>query len=139
MNSLLKLPAAFPLWEKYSNSATTFQKFSPLHPTTLPPTLISISVFQFNIHLLNLVEPIQVPVFPRGSFTFQIVRSSSCAWIVSEFTRKFLDLDYISLKLGRTLGWHPTPVLLSGKSHGHRSLVGCSPWGCKELDTAEET
>ena len=31
-------------------------------------------------------------------------RSSSCAWIVSEFTRKFLDLDYISLKLGRTLG-----------------------------------
>ena len=26
--------------------------------------------------------------------------------------------------------WHPTPVLLLGKSHGWRSLVGCSPWGC---------
>ena len=26
--------------------------------------------------------------------------------------------------------WHPTPVLLPGKSHGWRSLVGCSPWGC---------
>ena len=25
---------------------------------------------------------------------------------------------------------HPTPVLLPGKSHGRRSLVGCSPWGC---------
>jgi len=25
--------------------------------------------------------------------------------------------------------WHPTPVLLPGKSHGRRSLVGCSPWG----------
>ena len=25
--------------------------------------------------------------------------------------------------------WHPTPVLLPGKSHGWRSLVGCSPWG----------
>ena len=25
--------------------------------------------------------------------------------------------------------WHPTPVLLPGKSHGGRSLVGCSPWG----------
>ena len=24
--------------------------------------------------------------------------------------------------------WHPTPVLLPGKSHGRRSLVGCSPW-----------
>ena len=26
--------------------------------------------------------------------------------------------------------WHPTPVLLLGDSHGRRSLVGCSPWGC---------
>ena len=26
--------------------------------------------------------------------------------------------------------WHPTLVLLPGKSHGWRSLVGCSPWGC---------
>ena len=26
--------------------------------------------------------------------------------------------------------WHPTPVLLPGKSHGWRSLMGCSPWGC---------
>ena len=26
--------------------------------------------------------------------------------------------------------WHPTPVLLLGKSHGRRSLLGCSPWGC---------
>ena len=26
--------------------------------------------------------------------------------------------------------WHPTPGLLPGKSHGWRSLVGCSPWGC---------
>ena len=25
--------------------------------------------------------------------------------------------------------WHQTPVLLPGKSHGWRSLVGCSPWG----------
>ena len=24
--------------------------------------------------------------------------------------------------------WHPTPVLLPGKSHGWRSLVGCGPW-----------
>ena len=33
----------------------------------------------------------------------------------------------------------PTPVLLSGKSHGRRSLVGYSPWGSKELDTTEHT
>ena len=33
--------------------------------------------------------------------------------------------------------WHPTPVLLPGKSHGRRSLIGCSPWGRKESDTTE--
>ena len=33
--------------------------------------------------------------------------------------------------------WHPTPVLLPGKSHGQRSLVGCSPWGHEELGTTE--
>ena len=33
--------------------------------------------------------------------------------------------------------WHPTPVLLPGKSHGRRSLVGCSPCGCEELDMTE--
>ena len=31
----------------------------------------------------------------------------------------------------------PTPVLLPGKSHGWRSLVGYSPWGHKESDTTE--
>ena len=33
--------------------------------------------------------------------------------------------------------WHPTPVLLLGKSHGWRSLVGCSPWGREDLDVTE--
>ena len=33
--------------------------------------------------------------------------------------------------------WHPTPVLLPGKSHGRRSLEGCSPWGLKESDMTE--
>ena len=33
--------------------------------------------------------------------------------------------------------WHPTPVLLSGKSHGWRSLVGCNSWGHEESDMTE--
>ena len=33
--------------------------------------------------------------------------------------------------------WHPTPVLLPGKYHGRRSLVGCSPRGHEESDTTE--
>ena len=33
--------------------------------------------------------------------------------------------------------WQPTPVFLPGEFHGQRSLVGYSPWGCKESDTTE--
>ena len=33
--------------------------------------------------------------------------------------------------------WQPTPVFLSGKSHGQRSLVDYSPWDRKESDTTE--
>ena len=35
--------------------------------------------------------------------------------------------------------WQPTPVLLPGKSHGRRSLVGYSPWGHEELDRTDPT
>ena len=34
--------------------------------------------------------------------------------------------------------WQPTPVLLPGKSHRRRNLVGCSPWGREESDTTEQ-
>ena len=34
--------------------------------------------------------------------------------------------------------WHTTPVLLPGKSHGWRSLVGCGPWNRKKLDMTEQ-
>ena len=43
--------------------------------------------------------------------------------------------DYYISSLKRQ--WHSTPVLLPGKSHGHRSLEGCSPWGCQGSDTTE--
>ena len=49
------------------------------------------------------------------------------------FTFYFV-LGYIQLRRRR---WHPTPVLLPGKSHGWGSLVGWSPWGRWESDTTE--
>ena len=56
----------------------------------------------------------------------------------NEFLKKLLKflgkgtllLLLISSATRRRRQWHPTPVLLPGKSHGRRSLVGCSPWGC---------
>ena len=53
-------------------------------------------------------------------------------------------MNKINTMINITLGlgwwrsqWQPTPVLLPGKSHGWRSLVGCSSWGHEELDTTE--
>ena len=34
--------------------------------------------------------------------------------------------------------WQPTPVFLPGEFHGQKSLAGCSPWGCKELDKTKQ-
>ena len=44
-----------------------------------------------------------------------------------------LSLDYTPRRQ-----WHPTPVLLPGKSHGWRSMEDCSPWGCWGSDMTEQ-
>ena len=51
---------------------------------------------------------------------------------VRSFTRLYCItiLIIVNQRKLRRRQWHPTPVLLAGKSHGRRSLVGCSPWGC---------
>ena len=51
-----------------------------------------------------------------------------------------INIGYLRLGSGfrRRRQWHPTPVLLPGKSHGQRSLVGCSPWGHEESDMTEQ-
>ena len=65
------------------------------------------------------------------------------AWIYfgkymkSYFLRVYYTYIYIYIYIYRRRRWHPTPVLLPGKSRGRRSLVGCSPWGFEELETTE--
>ena len=48
-----------------------------------------------------------------------------------------ISFQMLYMKLERRQ-WHPTPVLLPGKSHGRRRLVGFSPWGREESDTTEQ-
>ena len=43
--------------------------------------------------------------------------------------------DFWFVKTSWRKKWHPTPLLLSGKSHGHRSLVGYSPWAHEKSQT----
>ena len=54
------------------------------------------------------------------------IRNACKNWPIADQPGK----DLISSSLHwRRRQWHPTPVLLPGKSHGRRRLVGCSPWG----------
>ena len=65
------------------------------------------------------------------------VRIRQCHLQISSVFTPFLSLPLSHTIPHRRRQWHPTPVLLPGKSHGWRSLVGCSPWGRKESDTTE--
>ena len=51
--------------------------------------------------------------------------------------KELCNTHFVYMCVYRRRQWHPTPVLLPGKSHGWRSLIGCSPWGRQELDTTE--
>ena len=58
----------------------------------------------------------------KGQFSFQSQRK---AMPKNAHYRTIALISHAS----RKRQWHPTPVLLPAKSHGWKSLVGCSPWG----------
>ena len=72
---------------------------------------------------------------------FQGSSASSLQWVgvARSAFPKLCALGHLtsSALMGRRRQWHPTPVLLPGKSYGWRSLVGCSPWGHEESDTTK--
>ena len=77
------------------------------------------------------------PIFNPTSCHVTQVSGSQCVKILH-----LLNIDYCGWFHGysvwiRRRRWHPTPVLLLGKSHGQRSLVGCGLWGLEESDTTE--
>ena len=67
----------------------------------------------------------------KGQFSFQSQRK---ALPRNAQTNAHLHSSHT---VGRRRWWHPTPVLLPGKPHGQKGLVGCGPWGCEESDTTE--
>ena len=77
------------------------------------------------------------------AFKLQFLESCLIAINTRAFTQWFYSSSmyfrilWLSYFFSCSYQWHPTPVLLPGKSHGQRSLVGCSPWGHWESDTTE--
>ena len=55
-------------------------------------------------------------------------------------TERLTDKTINLIKVIKTYwrkAWQPTPVFLTGESHGQRSLAGNGPWGSKELDMTD--
>ena len=80
----------------------------------------------FNHSSIRFINPLSwEPLFPVAQTVKNLLAMrESCVWSQSQ--------EYPLEKEMATL-----PSILSWKSHGQRSLVGYSPWGCKELDTTE--
>ena len=72
----------------------------------------------------------------QGIFLIQELNQSllPCRWILYQLSCQGSPVINIQHHIRQ---WHPTPALLPGKSHGWRSLEGCSPWGGWGSDTTE--
>ena len=92
-----------------------------------------------SIDLLSVFVPIPYCSWLFDYYSFIVLsevkkHDTSSFVLFSEHCFDYLGFSALS---NQRRQWHPTPVLLPGKSHGWRSLVGCGPWGHWELDTTE--
>ena len=107
----------FFFWDSYDSNVGAFG----IVPEVSEVVLISLNCFFFSVSFISTIL----------SSTSLILSSASVILLLVP-SRVFL-ISVIAL-FGRRQ-WHPTPVHLPGKSHGQRSLVGCSPRGLSEGQT----
>ena len=80
--------------------------------------------------LQKITQAIHESGFPSGS----LVKASACQ--CRRCSRHRFHPQVGKIPWRKT--WQPIPVFLRGESHGQRSLVGYSLWGCKESDKTEQ-
>ena len=95
----------------------------------------------FSPHFLLFLHGTQntLSLFSDGSGSWVSKREAdweSASWISGHRRRGFSP--WIR-KVPWKRKWQPTPVILPGESHGQRSLVGYSPWACKETRRSDST
>ena len=84
----------------------------------------NIFTFRLLYHVLKLSKGVRLPLW------------LSCKESTCQGRRHGFNLWVRKIPWRRK--WHPTPVLLPGKSHGQRSLAGYRPWSHKESDITEQ-
>ena len=124
-HSLLLLPSTFPSIRVFSNESVLcirwpkYWGFSfSISPSNEHPGLIS-----FRMDCLDLLAV-------QGTLKSVLQHHSSKTSILWCSAFFIVQLSHPYMTTGKTIALrHPTPVLLPGKFHEQRSLVGCSPWG----------
>ena len=105
---------------KPSSSSKFNASLLPLH---ISPDLLSQNFYKtMPFRLYNLAK------FNGYNISSSSVLScSTFGGIISFLKRDRVSLLCVFFKVTRRRQWQPTPVLLPGKSHGWKSLVGCYP------------
>ena len=133
---LLLLPSIFPSIRVFSNEHQ-MPKVLELHSKEYSG-LISFRIDWFDLlavqgTLKSLLQHHSSKASILGCSAFFMVQLSHPYMTTRKtiaLTRRTFVSEVASLLFENHLWqWHPTPELLPGKSHRHRSLVGCSPWG----------
>ena len=86
-----------------------------------------------SVHGILQAKILECIAMPSSKVSSQ-ARDQTCISCISCIAGRFFTNESPFLQRRQ---WHPTPVHLPGKSHGQRSLVGCSLWGRYESDTTE--
>ena len=112
----------------YHPSASS-QWTSPNHPvSSIKPGLVIHflhDIIHVSVPFTQIITPSPSPTESRRLFYTSVSLLLSC---IQGYCYHLSKFHIYALVYGRRQ-WHPTPVLLPGKSHRRRSLVGCSPWG----------
>ena len=91
--------------------------------TTVALMILCLNDFSFDVIGVLKLPTIFIVGFPGGTSgkepTCQFRRQNKCGF------------DPWFGKIPWRKKWEPTPVFLPGESHGPRSMVGYSPWGCR--------
>ena len=99
--------------------------------TCTPPQIFPTPGNEPESSLSPALQADSLPTEPPGKPKNDTVASLNTDISANNFVFIFIN-EYISKQRRQ---WHPTPVLLPRKSHGQRSLVGCSTWGRPKSQT----
>ena len=130
------------VWWRVTQSTLTVLKL-PVPCRSFPcPLLVfyhPVSLLFPDCHVVEIIQYVALSYWLRFLINMHLF-PFPCVFLWLESSFLFV-LNNISLSVSTAVywrrKWQPTPVLLPGKFHGWRSLVGYNPSGCKEADSTE--